>query len=325
MSPRTVAGMSEAVSEQRLRDAHCWEPGDVVPGRPHMTAFRRRLRYRQAQWREANGYPMGTQPIVPKPGASARLVGSRIPLAYARETGANFLSDATLRAVRARTATKEPHQSFDQQRLWADLLWPMALCFNLFGELAGDLARADRAVHQWWPDAPGTVSEVRFEHSPGWLDPAYLGNLSSFDVAFVLDIDDESRGIIGLKVKYHELIRPHEPKPARLPRYIEIARRSTVFGRGALAAVNGTDLLETWLEHLLVLSMLQQPSRRWTWGRYVLVCAAGNADFTSAATRYRQLLADDATFDAVTLEHLCGREALPAHTVRSFRDRYLAY
>ena len=58
-----------------------------------MTAFRRRLRYHQAQWREANGHPIGSQPIVPRAGAKpSRLVGSRLPLDYARETGANFLT-----------------------------------------------------------------------------------------------------------------------------------------------------------------------------------------------------------------------------------------
>ena len=51
-----------------------------------MTEFRRRLRYHQARWREANGHPIGTQPIVPRPGKPVRPVGSRLPLDYARET-----------------------------------------------------------------------------------------------------------------------------------------------------------------------------------------------------------------------------------------------
>jgi hypothetical protein len=57
-----------------------------------MTDFRRRLRYHQAQWREANGHPLGSQPIAPRYGQPLRLVGSRLPLDYARETGATFLA-----------------------------------------------------------------------------------------------------------------------------------------------------------------------------------------------------------------------------------------
>jgi len=38
----------------------------------------------------------------------------------------------------------------------------------------------DRAVRTWWPDAPGTVREVRFAHSPGRCDPAKLSHLPRF-------------------------------------------------------------------------------------------------------------------------------------------------
>src|SRR2546427_10840125 len=110
-----------------------------------MTDIRRRLRYHQAQWREANGHPIGSQPIAPRPaGGPARLVGSRLPLTYARETGANFVSAGALDAARARTPIIEPHQSFDHQRLRADLLWSATLAFNLFGDLAADFGLADR-------------------------------------------------------------------------------------------------------------------------------------------------------------------------------------
>jgi hypothetical protein len=37
----------------------------------------------------------------------------------------------------------------NHQRLWADLLSSVSLGFNLFGDLAGDLGLADRAVHTW--------------------------------------------------------------------------------------------------------------------------------------------------------------------------------
>src|ERR1700704_6278269 len=84
--------MNASLSQQELEAAHCWEADDRVGGRPDMTDFRRRLRYHQAQWREANGHPIGSQPIVPKAGRPVRPVGSRMPTEYARETGANFLT-----------------------------------------------------------------------------------------------------------------------------------------------------------------------------------------------------------------------------------------
>jgi hypothetical protein len=289
-----------------------------------MTDFRRRLRLHQARWREAHGHPIGSQPIAPRSDDEPlRLVGSRLPLAYARETGANFITAGALEAARARTSSAESHQSFDHQRLWAELLWSPAMCFNLFGDLAGDLGLADRAVHAWWPDTPGTVVDVRFAHSPGRLDPAYLGNLVAWDVAFVLDLGDGSEGIVGVVTAYRDVNRRQPPKPRRLPRYREITETSGIFGPGAIDAVNGTELIHIWLDHLLVLSMLQHPSRAWRWGRLVVVHPAGNTDFAEACARYGDLLVDRSMFSSMTIEELLDARALPAQTTTALRERYL--
>jgi hypothetical protein len=288
-----------------------------------MSEFRQALRYHQAQWREAKGYPIGSQPIVPRQGKPARPVGSRLPLDYARETGATFLTAGALDAGRARTSFIEAHQSFDHQRLWAELLWSATLAFNLFGDLAADLALADRAVHTWWPDAPGTVSEIRFAHSPGRFDPAYLGSLRAFDAAFVLDLDDGTRGVVGVDVNYHERTKPAIRKPIGLPRHLEVAERSGAFESKTVEAVDGTELLVMSLEHLLLLSMPQHASGAWSWGRYVVVYPAGNSDFADACSRYRALLVDQSTFASATVEQLLDANVLPAQTATALRDRYL--
>jgi hypothetical protein len=93
-------GVADAVPNKELRRLHSLDRNDYVPGRPRMTEFRRSLRYHQARWREAKGHPAGTQPIVPKVALSRARSGSRLPLAYAQETGANFL---TPRAFAANT------------------------------------------------------------------------------------------------------------------------------------------------------------------------------------------------------------------------------
>lgn len=301
------------------------DPVDRVPGRPEMTEFRHRLRLHQARWREANGHPIGSQPIAPRPEAGpGRPVGSRLPLAYARETGANFLTAEALEAAKLRTSFIEPHQSFDHQRLWADLLSSEALTFNLFGGLAADLKRADRAVHTWWPDAPGTVRDVRFAHSPGRFDPAYLNSLRAFDVALVLDLGDGANGMLAVDVTYHEWAKPEIPKPSNMSRYVEVAERSGLFQRGALDVVKGrSGLCVMWLEHLLLLSMLQHESGAWGWGRYVVVHPAGNLDFAEACARYRELLVDGSTFASMTLEDLLDAYVLPKRTTSAIRRRYL--
>ena len=311
-------------TKEELEAAFCWEADDQIPRRPEMTAFRREARYHQAQWREANHHPIGTQPIAPKPGDKVRPVGSRLPLDYARDTGANFLTPAALDAARARTAYIEPRQSFDHQRLWADLLSSSAASFNLFSDLAADLNRADRAVHRWFPDAPGRVSDVRFAHSPGWFDPAYLHSLRSFDAVFTLDIDDGSCGIVAVNVKYHERNKSETPRPENHTLYGRVAKRSRAFAPGAIAVLKRrSDLCVLWIEHLLMFSMLQHPSDNWTWGRYLVVHPAGNSDVVDLCSRYRTMLADETTFTTMTLEQLLHTGALPRRTIAALRDRYV--
>lgn len=292
------------MTREELEAAHCWEADDSVPGRPAMTAFRRALRLHQARWREAHGHPPGTSPIAPRPGQKQRLVGSRLPLDYARETGAAFLGPAAREAARARTASVQRHQSIDHQRIWADLLWSPALAFNLFAD-----ADVDAILGAWFPDAPGPVREVRYSYSPGWLDPAYLGSLRSFDAVLLLD-----GGIVAIDVKYHDRAKPEIPKPENLRRYREVAGRSGVFA--TTEPVEGrSELCVMWLEHLLLHSMLQHPDGEWRWGRYVVVHPVGNVDAAGMVARYRALLADDSTYAVRPLEPLLATPAL--------RDRYL--
>jgi hypothetical protein len=316
--------MGSSPSRAELEAAHCWEADDHVAGRPEMTAFRRVLRLHQSRWRESEGHPIGSQPIVPREGKRSRLVGSRLPLHYARKSAATFVTANALDAAKARVSVIEPHQTLDHQRLWADLLWSPTLAFNLFGDLASDLALADEAVHTWWPDAPGTVSDVRFAHSPGRFDPTYLNSLRAFDAAFVLERGDGGHAIVAVDTKYHEWAKPEIPRPENLRRYLDVAERAGVFRPGATDAVKGrSELCTMWLEHLLMLSMLQHPSGRWIWGRYVVVYPAGNSDVVASCARYRGLLADDTTFAWVTLEDVLAVDALPKSTVAALRRRYL--
>jgi hypothetical protein len=303
------------MGQVELEAAHCWEAEDRVPGRPAMTEFRRRLRLHQARWRESHGHPIGSQPIVPRPGKAARPVGSRLPLDYARETGAHFITAGALAAARARTSQIEPRQSFDHQRLWADLLWSPALAFNLFGDVDGDGLVAGR-----WPDAPGAVQDIRFVHSPGWLDPAYLGSLRAFDAAFIL----EGGGIVGVDVQYHERAKAETPKPENMRRYLQVAERSGAFAQGAVEHVRGrSELAVMWLEHLLLLSILQHESGELTWGRYVVVHPAGNADVADLCARYRELLRDQTTFSCMTLEELLDAAVHSRAAAGALRERYV--
>lgn len=311
--------MAVPVSETDLEAAHCWLDHDHVPGDSDLTDFRRAVRFHHAKWRHDNGYPIGSHRV--RPGTEPRLIGSHLDLDFGRESGATFLTERALTAARARATLVEPHQIFDQKSFWADLLSSEALAVNLFGDLAADSDRADQAVHTWWPATPGRVSEMRFAHSPGRLDPSYSNSRRSFDAMFVLELPDGSSGALAIDVKYREIIDRRGVKAAHMPRFAEIHDRSGSFDTTDVEALGRSRLSMVWLEHLLLLSMLQHESGRWTWGRYVVIHPQANSSVSSALSDYGELLADDATFASATVEGLLAAKALAPKTAAALRRR----
>lgn len=312
------------LSRHELESMHSWDATDEVPGRPEMTAFRRMVRLHQARWRERHGHPIGTQPLAPRPGQRSRPVGSHMPVDYARRVGANFVTEGALVAAKRRLAMIEPNQSIDHQRMWADLSWAPVIAFNLLGDLASDRRRADSAIHTWWPSAPGRVQEILFAHSPGWLDPTYLNSLRVFDAMVILDLPGGGHGVIAIDTKYRDWTKPETPRPENRWRYEEVAERSGIFRPGAVDRLKvRSGLAVMWLEHLLLLSMLQHPSGRWRWGIYVVLHPEGNADFVEACARYSDLLRDGSTFASTTLEEVLASSALLRTTRTILRERYV--
>ena len=117
---------------------------------------------------------------------------------------------------------------------------------------------------------------------------------------FVLDLDDGTQGAVAVDTKYREMVNREGVKPSHLPRFTEIHDRSGAFVPGAVDVFSKSLLALMWLEHVLLLSMLQHASGHWTWGRYVVVHPEGNLDtvrrtdeYRAAARRRRDVRVDD--------------------------------
>jgi hypothetical protein len=303
------------------RDAECWFDEDRVASEPATTAWKRLARWRQAQWRDAQGFPIGSDPY--RGGLRAKRVGSRIDLEYAREHGSNFMTPAAVAAARSRLTLREPDQVLDEDALFADLLSPSALAFNVFGPFAG-AAGAAKAVLSFWPSfAAGSVSQ-RFVHSPGWRDPAFLGTPVAFDVAFEIE-GASGANVVGVQMRYHEHAAAADAPPAEVQaRYVAVGERSGVFRSGWQTAVIGTGLQGIFQGHALLLAMLQHGSQHWRQGRFVFVYPALNPSLSTAVSQYRELLADAETFEAITLEQLLvTKGALDRTTRDALQARYV--
>lgn len=319
--------ITETSLDAELREHNCYEQVDRLRDDPETTLFKQQARLHQALWRESRGYPIGSQPMRSPPEECPRPLGSRIDVDFAYESGANFLNEEIRRVVKNRLENPQHHQTLNADRLYADLLSSMPMCFNLFGMLQADLELADRAVHTWWPDVPGRVCAVHFEWSPGRrLEGEYLENRSAFDVAFELELPGNKRGVLGVETKYHEDCKAEKvPSDDRRKRYLKVARESGVFQEAAFEEIMGTDLQQIWLDHLLALSMTQHPSKKWSWAGFVLVHPARNPSYALACNEYKKKLKDPTSLLVSTIESLLSAGVLPSETATAFIDRYLAF
>jgi hypothetical protein len=285
---------------------HAMVPGD--------SPFQRRARVLQSLWRAEQGYEAGTH--------RGRPLGSRLPMPWAEETLANYLTD-TIRAVVRHEVTLEARGLYGYPRIYDNLLSSQPLCFNLFAELQQDLTLATAVLQDLVGDGVDEVTAVRFEYSPGRGDPRYTSDNSAFDVYLQFTGPTHTRGFIGVEVKYHESLQDEEAK--HRPRYDVVVAEMGCFHEHKLPALQERPLQQLWRNHLLAGSLrhadaFDQAVSAFLYPQDNLCCA-------HAAQDYRGCLARQGSFAVWTLETVAA--ALKRHTaspwVDVFIDRYLNF
>jgi hypothetical protein len=282
--------------------------------------FQRRARLLQALWLEARGFPIGER----KPGVP---LGSRLPKAFAKESGANLMTPAAAAAALREVASMHAGsgQKIDEDRLWANLLSSQPLAFSLFADLGEDLPCATQVFRRLWPERVSSVTRVAFEYSPGRRSSRYTADRTAFDVFVEHATPRGGRGFIGIEVKYHEGLG--DPPAEHRPRYDEVTAAMGCFKPDRVSGLRRKPIEQLWRDHILAGSMLLDPAPGWEAGLYVFLYPEGNEACRAAAQLYRDCLTNTQTFDAVTLEAVVA--AIEAETdapwIRELRDRYLGW
>jgi hypothetical protein len=279
--------------------------------------FRRAARVLQSLWRERAGLPIGEH--------NGRLLGSRLPADFAKDTLTNYLTANIRAVVRETLASAQDSQLFAKPRIYNDLLSSQPLCFNLFGELKLDLDLATTVLQALRPGTIEKVTGICFEYSPGRRDERFSADKSAFDVFVEYKPASGRRGFLGIEVKYHENLK--DPVAPHRARYDEVAQGMGCFDSARLPKLRQAPLQQLWRDHLLAGSMLAHKDLGYTEGAFVVLYPAANPDCRSAVQEYRQCLTSAATFDTWTLEEFIGilGFATPAAWVEELHGRYLDF
>jgi len=255
--------------------------------------WQRAARLRQALWREAKGLPMGEHRGQP--------LGSRLTMPYAKETLANFMTEAIRDVVHAEVLdpVKSAGKMYREPRIYEDLLSSQPLCFNLFGELQRDLVLASRTFGRLLVEPGLVVTAIEFEHSPGRGDARFTRDNSAFDVFVRYTSAAGRHGFVGVEVKYVEDL---DVPPARhRARYDEVASAMSCFAPEALPRLRQKPLEQLWRDHLLAGSLLLDAESGFERGTFAVVYPSGNVVVTKAVNDYRACLTGEETFTAWTL------------------------
>jgi len=279
------------------------------------SVFRRKARVLQSLWRIEQGFPCGVH--------RGRKLGSRLPMPWARETLANFLTDGVREVVQAEVCdpVRSRGKVFARPRIFFDLLSSQPLAFNLCAPLSRDLELASAVFRAMTDGRCSSVTGIAFEHSPGRGDLRYTGDRSAFDVYVRFTAPAGGRGFAGIEVKYHEDL---SGKPVRhRERYDAVAGEMGCFNRSALPDLRRSPLQQIWRDHLLVGA--HRLVDGFADGFLIFLSPRDNEACARAIHDYAACLTSHETFTHWTLEDLVNtvRRLTDDPWIDVFHDRYL--
>ena len=296
------------------REFCCFERVDRSP-------FQRSARILQSMWRDKKGYEIGEFKIR----NGSRLLGSRLPMPWAKDTLSNYLTQNIKDVVKAEVLDriKSKGKLYAKPRIFNDLLSSQPLCFNLFGELKKDLSLATRVIESLVPGMVEEVIDIDFEWSPGQSDPKLTGDRSAFDVYVSFTSKTGGKGFIGIEVKYHENLIGKAATTT--DRHHEISRQMNCFDYGSLKDLEKQPLQQIWRDHML--AGIHKTVNEFEEGFFVFLYPEGNTHCSEAVERYEEYLTNHETFATWTLESVAN--AIKSETndqwIDLFIERYLNF
>ncbi|MCJ2072962.1 hypothetical protein MKK75_29915 [Methylobacterium sp. J-030] len=239
------------------------------------------------------------------------------------------MNSAIARFVHQALVLREPGSLWDETKIRSNLLSSQNLCLNLCVPLALDLDLATAVWRRLLPDFVHTVTNLRFESSPGRNDPLWLEDGTAFDAVLDVITPDGVVAFVIIELKYIENFSG--PAATSRPRYQAAAHAADLFIDPDAPELYRVGVEQLRREHCLAQLMIQRGLA--ARGRFVLVGPRLNPRVAAAAQAYSAHLIDPAGlaeqrvgFNHITVEAIlaalsaagAGEHALVLH--RRFLD-----
>lgn len=277
--------------------------------------FSSKARLLQSIWRTEKGF-------------AYEKYGNFLKLDFAKQTGANYLTEPIFEIVRYEVENAKKHgKVISEPRIWNNLLSSQPLAFNLFGELKRNETLATKVFKVLYPNLGiERIENIEFEHSPGRKDLKYTGDSSAFDVFIEYSTKAEKLSFLGIEVKYAEHLK--DKPSSHKERYEEISKESGFFDLSQLEKLKEKPIQQIWRDHLLTLSLFVS-NKDYLRGDFIYLFPSENLECVNGIKKYQQTFLPNKEnyFIPLTIEKIVEiiRNESAENWINEFEDRYLNF
>ena len=218
------------------------------------------------------------------------------------EIGKNFYDGfGILEAVRNYRRYNKP--------LYSNMLRSEHIPFNFFIPFNLNKTYCKNVLNEFFNGSIQTVERIEIEYAPKPKEK-YLNDATSFDTYIEYSRSDNSKGIIGIELKYTEKEYGLEEKSKqekaildKTSKYYSVTERSKIYKPGAIYVLPSDKFRQVWRNHLLGESILLADNDKFRYFTSVILFPAGNLHFIKTSKEYIDLLANnDRKFMPLTYE-----------------------
>lgn len=279
------------------------------------------MRYKQSHYR-ANTLkiPFGTGP-----NENSNLYYGNMLTKKDGDAGRNFLNDIIFQVVKERVFRR--YGALDPFRLLRNMLSSQPMCFNLFGMMKNDLLLATDFWKIHFPEIKEII-RVELEYAP---QPAakYLNDRTAFDSYFEYITVNSKKGLIGIEVKFTEPFSQQHYDSEYYRRWSGSVDSPWI--DGTCEQLSNINYNQLWRDHLLVVSMINQPNSEFQEGKLVLIRHPDDSDCERCIEQYKKhLKPDNKTFREFQLSNFLSpfnkikTDQIVQKWLDDFKLRYIA-
>jgi hypothetical protein len=193
--------------------------------------------------------------------------------------------------------------------LYSNMLRSEHIPFNIFLPFDLNKTFCKNVLNEFFNGAIQTVERIEIEFAPKPKEK-YLNDGTSFDTYIEYSRSDNSKGIIGIEVKYTEKEYGLEEKSKqgkaildKTSKYYSVTERCKIYTPQAIYGLPSDKFRQVWRNHMLGESILLADNAKFKYFTSLTLFPKGNLHFIKTSKEYIDLLVDnDNKFKPLTYE-----------------------